>query len=217
LVQGSLLILCINKRRGNELVVLDRNGSVPVVEFPDIQIDIETTGLRPDRCAIIQIGAVKFNYENETVDGGFFNRSMHMPPHRYWDPETRVWWSKRQDVYEDIMRRAEDPRTVMQDFADWVGYGHSEPLRFWAKPISFDSAFIESYLHDYSIPSPFSHRHATDLMSFIKGARGNMDVNSVYRECPMEGTAHNALFDALYQIKLVFYVKSTLSKVTKDA
>ena len=187
-----------------------------MTEFPDIQIDIETTGLRPDRCAIIQIGAVKFNYENETVDGGFFNRSLTIPPHRHWDESTRQWWSKKANVYKDIMSRAEDPRIVMQDFVDWVGYGHSEPLKFWAKPISFDSSFIESYPHDYDLQSPFSHRHATDLMSFIKGARGSMDVDSVYREVPMDGQIHNAIFDSLYQIKLLFHVKSTLSKANVD-
>ena len=179
-------------------------------------VDIETTGLRPDRTAILQIGAVKFNYENETVDGGLFNRSVHMPAHRYWDLETRNWWAKKKTVYDSIVARAEEPKDVMHDFADWVGYGHSEPLRFWAKPISFDSAFIESYFHDYDIKSPFSHRYATDLMSFIKGARGSMDVDSIYREVPMDGVAHDAIFDALYQIKMVFHVKSTLSKVNAD-
>lgn len=172
-------------------------------------IDIETTGLRPDRTAIIQIGAVKFNLENETVDGGFFNRSLHIPPHRAWDESTRAWWSKKKPVYEEIMRRAEAPIAVMQDFAEWCGYGHDEPLRFWAKPISFDSAFIESYFHDYDITSPFSYRHSVDMMSWIRGVRGNWDVDSIYRECPQTSTAHNAIFDALYQIQLVFHVKST--------
>lgn len=173
----------------------------------DVMVDIETTGLRPDRNHIIQIAAVRFDFETGEVDSNFFNRCMWPSvPHRAWQESTRTWWmGKNQKVFQDIQKRMEEPQTVMQDFADWAGYQHEEPLRFWGKPVSFDYSFIDSYFHDLGIMNPFHYRYTVDLNSFRRGRKLTSDF--VPDEIQFDGDAHNAIFDCLHQIKIAFQTK----------
>lgn len=172
--------------------------------YTDVQVDIETTGVSPDRSAIIQIGAVKFNMHDRTVSPQTFNRALTIPAWRHWDEDTRTWWSKMPDVFSSIMVRAEDPAIVMRDFADWAIQINGPPLRFWAKPTTFDYMFITSYLKDFKQPIPFDFRETTDLNTFL---RGLYYPNPIDRsdEPKMTGTAHDAIHDALFQTKLLFH------------
>lgn len=170
--------------------------------FPDMMVDLETTGLRPDRTAIIQIAAVKFNLAERTVDAsssGMFDRCLSMPNHRYWDEGTRAWWSEqKQETFQQIAQRAEDPLVVINDFFDFCTPVNFH--RFWAKPSHFDYPFLASYFHDAKLPMPFHYRYATCMNSFLAGARPKFDTMSL----PFEGAVHNALFDTLHQIKILF-------------
>ena len=136
--------------------------------YKDVMVDIETTGTQPNRSAMIQLAAVKFNLDDFSVSPNFFNRSLTMPAWRSWDEDTREWWSKMPDVFSSIMAKAEDPGIVMRDFADW-SIQPGQGLRFWAKPTTFDFMFVTSYLKDFKQPVPFDFREATDLNSYLRG------------------------------------------------
>jgi hypothetical protein len=168
--------------------------------FTDAMIDIETTGLSPDRSAIIQIAAVRFNLETGAVDTDFFNRALRIPNHRHWDEGTRGWWlDQKREVLEDIYRRMEDWRVVMPAFFDWATT--KGQLRFWGKPTHFDYAFIQSYFRDAELGMPFHYRTANDMNSFLRGRYFPERVPELQVE--FEGDAHNAIFDALHQIKVL--------------
>ena len=77
--------------------------------FPDIMVDLETTGTSPDETAIIQIAAVRFNLQTGEVDPNVFDMCLSIPPRRYWDEGTRAWWSKMPDVLMDIWQRQRPP------------------------------------------------------------------------------------------------------------
>jgi oligoribonuclease (3'-5' exoribonuclease) len=172
--------------------------------YPDIMCDIETTGLSPDNSAIIQIAAVRFNLDEQAIDPETFDRCLSIPTKRYWDESTREWWSRpKRSVLLDIYSRMEPPVGVVQGFSDWArAKQDNHSLRFWAKPISFDYAFISSYFREYDVYNPFDFREATDLRSYIKG----LGRSSTYPEINVEfkGDAHNALMDSLNQINLLF-------------
>ncbi len=176
-----------------------------VTNFYDVMIDLETTGTVPDQTAVIQIAAIKFNPENRTIlNGDMFNRSMFIPPGRYWAEDTRQWWSQQNaEVYSGIVAKMEDPATVMRAFANWCGYNHKQPLRFWAKPISFDWPFVQSYLRQYEISNPFHYRNAMDLNTFIRGITTRTWVVPEI-DYEMAGDAHHALMDCVNQIGLLF-------------
>lgn len=173
-------------------------------EFLDIMIDTETSGTNPEINGLLQISAVKFDYKTRSVQPytDFFDRCLRLPKNRYWEEGTREWWGKRPQVLRGIMARGEDPQVVMKDFFDWVGYQNSAPVRFWAKPTTFEWGYFASYARQFDLQTPFHYRWATDMNSFIRGMAGDPSVESHY--VPFEGEAHNAIFDVLNQINCLF-------------
>lgn len=174
------------------------------MHYPDIMVDIETTGLSPDYSAMIQLAAVKFNLKEKTIDSeSMFNRCLTIPSRRFWDEGTRQWWSQqKREILMDIYARMEDPKAVLSEFADWVGYTPIIPHRFWAKPVHFDYPFVQSYLTQFDIPNPFHFRWATDVNSYIRGVAKNPEVEQFKTE--FKGDAHNAIYDVINQIDALF-------------
>lgn len=165
-------------------------------------VDLETTGTLPDRTSILQLAAVRFNPVTFEVDHNVFNRSLTMPPHRYWQESTREWWgNQRPEIYQAIVERAEPYSTVMVDFANWAYPINS--LRFWSKPSHFDYSFISSYFSDLDIVNPFSFREVNDMNSFLRGLFYPNPVPKVNLD--FTGDAHNALADTFHQLKLLFH------------
>jgi predicted AlkP superfamily pyrophosphatase or phosphodiesterase len=174
------------------------------MEYPDIMVDIETTGLQPDRNGILQIGAVKFNLKERTICPDFFDRALTMAPFRSWDKSTMVWWSQQpRAILDDINARAEPYKDVMQAFQQWALPAGS--LRFWSKPTHFDYMYIASYFADCDLVNPFSYRDATDMNSYIRGLHGTNPVpEEIEKNVTHGGAAHNALNDCFYQLKVLF-------------
>lgn len=170
--------------------------------WTDIMVDIETTDTQPDRGAILQISAVKFNLKEGTVCPEFFDRCLRVPPHRRWSESTRNWWlEQRQETLMDILKRGEDWLKVINDFADF-GYPQNH-LRFWSKPTHFDYSFLSSYFSDAGLAQPFHYRTATDMNSFLSGLYYPNEVPKAQIE--FDGAVHNALFDTLNQLKVLFH------------
>lgn len=183
--------------------------------YPDVMVDLETTGTRPDRAGLLQIAAIKFNYETGEIAPEMFDRCMWVMPHRSWDESTRQWWGKNKEVLKGLQVRAEDPFKVMADFAQFVGYATGdEPIRrLWAKPSHFEHPFLESHFHDAGIPNPFHYRYVIDVNSWIRGAvHFDEQLYGELTNVPFEGPAHNALFDALHQLQVVLRVREHILK-----
>lgn len=182
--------------------------------FTDVMVDIETTSSSSfDNGAIIQIAGVKFNYDTEDVDTRFFDAALSIPPGRYWDESTRQWWSKQKpEILKGIQARARDPRVVMREFYDWLLQDYpqetKEGLRFWGKPTHFDFSFIASYFNQYGLTNPCSFRHARDLNSFMAGLSGTPNTQNLEDVVEFVGDKHNAIFDSLHQIKMLFHQKN---------
>lgn len=173
----------------------------PSIYCSDVMVDIETTGTRPDRHAILQIAAVRFNFDRKQIDTqNIFDRSLCIPPWRSWAEDTREWWMKQPHVLEDIQSRAIDPANVMQEFFEWsLEY---PGVRFWAKPTTFDFMFIAGYFDDFGLANPYSYRHAQDLNSFVRGLYRGKEVPEVV--LGNYGDAHNAKIDCLLQLDFLF-------------
>jgi hypothetical protein len=169
----------------------------------DCMVDLETTGVLPDRTAILQISAVQFSLERREVLHNFFDRCLLLPPHRHWQESTRQWWaSQRLETFQNISARGEPWRDVISAFWDWAMPANS--LRLWAKPSHFEFPFLSSYFNDADLTNPFHYRQVNDLNSFIRGLWYPEPPPDLEREIEFTGPAHNALFDTLHQIKVLF-------------
>lgn len=182
--------------------------------YHDVMIDIETTGTNSEKNGILQISAVKFDFESGEINTDFFDRCLHLHPGREWDMNTRQWWVKQGNVLQEIQGRAEDPYTVVRSFYDWLlkdwPTDRSEGLQFWSKPTHFDYTFLVSYLKMFGMDMPCHFRFARDLNSFMAGLSGKATHPEF--EVPMEGAAHNALFDTLHQIQLLMLAKKSTTQ-----
>lgn len=170
-------------------------------EFPDIMVDLETTGTNFGHCAIIEIAAVRFNLAKNTVAPDFFRRSLLIPRHRFWQEGGREFWMKRKETLQNIMATMEDPKAVLIAFHQWVG--HREAV-LWGKPSHFEHLFLSSYFEEYDVPNPFHYRRANDMNSFIRGMWFPAVPPDIEYEMPFSGDVHSALPDALHQLKVVF-------------
>lgn len=168
------------------------------MDYPDVMVDIETTGTQPETTNIIQISAVKFNHVTGEV-GDMFDRCMIPLPTRFWDEDTRKWWSGMPEILDGIWGRMEDPRTVLSDFGRWA-QGSSI---MWAKPTSFEYPFLASYYRELGLMMPFHFRLAMDQNSFIRARYFPEEAPRLEKELDFVGDQHNALHDVLHQIKTV--------------
>jgi oligoribonuclease (3'-5' exoribonuclease) len=172
----------------------------------DVMIDIETTGTDPVHSAIIQIAAVRFDYASLQV-GASFCVSLDMAEGRFWDEDTRSWWMNQGETYNNVVATAIDPAVAWKMFRDWCNdsapaLGGTEQ-RLWAKPISFEWPFLQSYARQFEMPLPFHYRNAVDLNSFTRGMQGNPGAQPIDRQfnIAFDGEKHNAIDDVLHQIK----------------
>jgi DNA polymerase III alpha subunit (gram-positive type) len=172
-------------------------------EFPDVMVDLETTGLDFARTHILQIAAVRFNLAERTVDHNFFDRSLLPAPNRFWDEQTRTWWLKdKKEILNGIMQRMESPKLVLEGLQTFAG---RNPV-FWAKPTHFDFNFLASYYTQYELANPFGFRDANDMNSFIRARYFPAKPPNLVELVPFEGKIHNALHDCLHQVSTLFKV-----------
>lgn len=172
-------------------------------EYPDVMVDLESTGRNFGVNAIIQIAAVKFNLEKNTVCPVFFDRCLMIPANRYWCEDTRNWWLKSpemRDVLQGILGKGEDHMQVLKDFADWS----PQNARFWGKPTHFDFAFLQHYFEGYGLSMPYFFRDAENMHSWIRGRHWPEPAPDYEREIEFVGPKHSALFDCLHQLKALF-------------
>lgn len=169
-------------------------------KYPDVMLDVESTGLNFDRNAIIQISAVRFNLVERTISLDFFDRCLMIPDNRFWDEQTRDWWLKKREVLMSILGRGEEPKVVFEALAAWAG----TQSVMWAKPTHFDHVFIGSYCKDLGMSHPFHFRKANDMNSFIRARYFPKDPPKWENDIPFDGPKHNAIFDVLHQIKVLF-------------
>ena len=81
----------------------------------DIFLDIESTGTNPNTSAIFQIGAVKFNLTSCEI-GETFKISLKMPKNRYWQEDTRSFWSTRLSLFNSIVKDEVDTEQGFRKF-----------------------------------------------------------------------------------------------------
>ena len=183
-------------------------------QWTDIMVDLETTGTDQVTAGIIQIAAVFFNLKTGEV-GPSFNRCLMLPAESptwkfRWDDSTLRWWKSnpdRNNILGDIVRTAEEPKRVMNDFVRWIRVnGTGKSLHFWSKPSHFDFSLLDKYFRYYRYENPFVYWKARDMRSYILGLVFPDDLPALKLE---SADAHNALADVTFQV-------NELIRITKE-
>ena len=151
-----------------------------------ISFDIEATGCRPTRHAMIELGAVAIN-TNTGKTLSRFSVEIQMPQDRIWEKRclTEFWdnkdWEKLEDdnptkakkkeTYERLQTKrkrvtigkGETPKDAMLSFIGWVGTVYEEfakkdrhRVQFLRDTVAFDSAGVNNYLDEFADHDPLN-------------------------------------------------------------
>lgn len=171
-------------------------------------VDVETSGLDPNTCAILSIGAVELNSPSRT----FYEESSGFQGADIQEGALKV----NGFTLEQISKQPIDESRMLQRFFAWL---KKNPIMV-AHNSAFDSSFIKAAAVRASLPNPFSFRtidiHSIvymNLMQHKKEIPAKLSLNECLSQysLPREPDPHNALtgaqcnqslFEAVYFNKL---------------
>jgi hypothetical protein len=160
-----------------------------------IMVDAEADGPIPGDYSMVCFGAIVVEPD---LDRTFYGRLK--PISEKWIPEAlQVSGFTREETLA-----FDDPKSVMQQFADWITEVSSSRPMFFSDNNGFDWQFINRYFHHFIGTNPFGFS-STNLGSLYKGVVKDMFVNfkhlrkTKHTHHPVDDARGNA--EALLQIK----------------
>ena len=161
-----------------------------------LMIDLETLDTQP-KSVILSIGAVIFT--RTKLINEYYGVTEVFPQimkDRTISKDTVEFWKKQSVEAQDLGQGGliTDELSYFLDFVKTSG-GNLNDLKVWGKGPHFDVSIIESLLRDFNMEPPWKFWNVRDVRTFI-------DYNKT-KKLQMQGTAHNALADAIYQAKLI--------------
>lgn len=168
-----------------------------------VSVDIETLGTAPGS-AVIALGAVVFDPKTGETWNAFY-ASFNATALFYGfttDPETIAWWEKQSDDAKRMLSVNNiSIDKGLDEFYEWwkavegPNPDPKDPVRFWAKPPSFDEVLLGAAYQRVGIKRPWSYRAPRCVRTILDTAG--------MTERAMEGIPHYALDDAIHQALVV--------------
>jgi hypothetical protein len=167
----------------------------------DLMIDFETLGQDPST-VVISLGAVFFDAETEKLGPTFygaFEVDEQIKRGRSITGSTLKWWMGQSGAAKKVFNeKAEDPKQVLELFSKWVlAQATISKVKPWGNGSTFDISIIEDMFRMYNVKCPWLYYNVFDLRTFKRYVARGAKVEVA------EGTAHNALDDAIAQAKYV--------------
>lgn len=163
--------------------------------FQDVMIDIETLGTAPG-AKILTIGAVFFSRETAELSEPFYLALDPVKTPGTVSRSTFRWWkSQPQEAQEAAFGGTVDPAKGMHMLAEYVN--QAKNVKPWGNGSVFDITMLEWLFTETGVGIPWDFWNIRDMRTVMDLAgRSSKDF-------PFEGTAHNALDDAVHQAKIV--------------
>ena len=177
----------------------------------DLMTDLETMGLPPDG-AIVSIGACFFDLEKCEI-GPTFKRTINLATAvrdgGTIHPGTVMWWlGQSQQVRDSIRFSGEDIRTTLTDLAAFIAeHSRTQDVRVWGNGSDFDITLLNSAYLRAGIKTPWSP-FKTRCFRTVR----NMYPSIEYNTDEKSDDAHNALADAVFQVRHLFRIKNRNTK-----
>ncbi len=152
--------------------------------MPYVMVDVEADGPIPGDYSMVVLGAIIVEPEmNRTFYG-----KLRPIAEKFIPAALAVSGFSRDDTLA-----FDDPATVMQAFADWIGANCQGRAMFISDNNGFDYQFVNWYLHHFLGSSPFGHS-STNLGSLYKGLVKDTFVN--FKHLRKTAHTHNPVDDA---------------------
>ncbi len=163
-----------------------------------IMFDLETFGTAPGSI-IRSLGAVEFDLDGTTGASCYANidRKSCEDVGLVADPRTEQWWSQQSKAAQESLLVDPQPlKLVATSFAEWVSK-RGPDVRIWSQGAAFDPVLWEAACKAVRTMPVWKFWNTRDTRTVYD--LFNFDV----REITRDGTYHNALDDAIYQVKCV--------------
>jgi hypothetical protein len=161
-------------------------------------LDLETWGTVPG-VAIRSVGAAVFDPHGEGHGETFYRNIIDRT---CWvagltvDKSTAAWWGKQSIGAQEVF--ANDPRPIVSVISEFHAFVMKHgTLHPWCQGSGFDTAIWEAAAKAVGSPVPWKFWNLRDTRTAYHLA--GLDERSITRE----GVAHNALDDAIHQVKCV--------------
>lgn len=173
----------------------------------DLMLDIETLGVN-STAPILSVGYCWFNYDKpeiEVVGKNHIHFDVNEQTKHYGrviDADTVKWWFAQSDAARSAVF-GQNP-TSFPSFIDRLTEMLNLADHVWAKGPDFDCNILQSMVRaagrDYRWPF-YKHRCVRTMLALFP---------TLHSHVQMEGTAHNALADAVHQANQIRAIASAL-------
>lgn len=167
-------------------------------------IDIETLGKKPG-CAILSLGAATFDPHMEDLGAAHstFYRTIDLTSSMlagfFIDPETLQWWKEKELAAQLALSHNTSPVIdVLKDFSIWCEMNKIEQV--WCQGATFDAPILQEAYEILKLKTPWLFWNVRDTRTAYDICGFNYKT---VQNIPRSGTYHQALDDALHQIKCV--------------
>ncbi|MGD9697507.1 3'-5' exonuclease [Acinetobacter sp.] len=177
----------------------------------NVMLDLETLSANSN-AFILSIGAVEFDFNNETLGREFsVNISMTSEQkHSEIDPMTVSWWVKQSK--EARLAAFDESNTcplinALNHFSTFLKECGPD-VKVWGNGASFDNVILSNAYKNANIKQPWKFRNDRDLRTLVALAEDN-DI-AYASDLPREGVHHKALDDAKHQANVACYINRRL-------
>jgi hypothetical protein len=188
----------------------------PVVQYPDVMIDTETMGTRPD-APIIAIGIVPFNLATGEIGKKMSYMNIDLASTMALgakpDAGTLMWWltqsdKARQNITQGYKVPVAEALLAVTNFLTINTVAYND-RKVWACGTDFDVVKLAEHYHRCNLEVPWKYYNARDFRT----------VRELWPEIAAgisrTGTHHNALDDALYQVEVLIGIRKHLGSKGK--
>jgi len=174
--------------------------------MPHVMVDLETLDRKPGG-VIVTIGAVAFDLESGELGPRLY---INIDPTSAEaaglkvDTGTVMWWMRQSKEAQQalISEKALTLTAALELFSEFIKEirlgNEKNEINLWGNGSMFDNAFLERAYDAATLPYPWQYWEHRDVRTLVQLAKERgFDVKA---ETKMEGTAHNALDDAIHQV-----------------
>jgi hypothetical protein len=180
-------------------------------QFFDLMIDVECADKKRTG-ALMAVGGVFFDLQTCTL-GPTFSRTINLVSSvahgGTMDASTMLWWMRQGDAARKAVAYGGEPLdVVLNDLSTWIAQTcRHEDVRLWGNNDEFDIPKLENGYRGINCLVPWYWSHVRDFRTVR-----NMNPQVEYNPADKDGTAHNALDDAVFQAEFLFKIKRSRMK-----
>lgn len=191
-----------HQAQGGQAALTGTSTLTPESEsMQDISIDIETLSTRFD-AAILSIGAVAFDRNTGEIGEKLYVEVdvADAIAHGHVAGSTLEWWMQQSERARQLFGAPGKSHlaVVLDQLSTFVT--QRQGAKVWGNGATFDITILEHAYARMSKPVPWKFWDIRDMRTIVEAAtKVGLDKHSV----PFEGTAHNAVDDAIHQARVI--------------